>query len=109
MIWSVSTLIRSSGATRPRCTVNGFIAYPCSPTSILDIRRRRRGRHHGRLFIPVEELHLISLSVGIMHHHNCSFRLYRYRYARRGFLQDDNIILMQHRGSPTETSSSEYP
>src|SRR5450755_1607371 len=27
MIWSVSTLTRSSGATRPRCTVNGFIVW----------------------------------------------------------------------------------
>src|SRR5258708_13360196 len=51
MIWSGATVTRSSGATRPRCTVKGFIACPSAlKLPIANVGEvtsdGRRGRHH---------------------------------------------------------------
>src|SRR5438132_6956004 len=47
MIWSVSTLARSSGATMPLRTVN--FSIPSAPaTNVDEVARNRRGGGHGR-------------------------------------------------------------
>src|SRR6202165_4485781 len=53
MIWSVSTLARSRGATSPRCTLNDFIAQPSSwlefpVTDVSKVPRDRRPPPHHR-------------------------------------------------------------